>query len=55
MTRKCAPSKDSPLRRIALAAERHAIREAISAHGSRVNAARVLGITTQTLRQKLGK
>lgn len=53
MPRKIKLSADSPLRRIARAAERDAIREAIAAHGSRVNAAAVLGISTQTLRQKL--
>lgn len=33
--------------------ERAIIREAIARHGSRIAAAAALGITTQTLRQKL--
>ena len=47
-------SKDSLLRKIARDAEREAIRLAIATHGNRVRAAQSLGITTQTLRQKMG-
>ena len=55
MPKKIKLSADSPLRRIERKAAQDAIREAIAAHGSRVNAAAALGISTQTLRQKLGR
>jgi DNA-binding NtrC family response regulator len=55
MPRPCKHSADSILRRVARDAEREAIQQAIASHGTRVAAAKALGITTQTLRQKLKK
>jgi len=50
-----AKRQQSLLKRIALTAEKKAITDAIAQYGSRVMAAASLGITTQTLRQKLAQ